>query len=153
MPVTVPSPWPMSVRPASALYARFLVSRPWIGPAAPTKGNGSASSADIDTSRLSASHHAIGKPSASCSNAAMQPNATDAQNALEKAASSTATRCTRGSANSAFTATHSNTWTATTAAPMPTSGGPTSRAMMNTDAKESVADVAASKPDQKTLFA
>ena len=74
-------------------------------------------------------------------------------NALENVASSTTLRCTSASANNALTATHSSTCTATAAAPMPTSAGPTRRATMNADAKESSADIAASKPDQNTLAA
>ena len=74
-------------------------------------------------------------------------------NAVEKVVSSIALRCTSASANNAFTPTHSSTCTATAAAPMPTSAGPTRRATTNADTKESEAEIAASEPDQNTLEA
>ena len=123
------------------------------GPAAPTSGSGSARTADIMTSRWSANDHARGWPSAACNNAAKQPTATDATNALENVSSSTTPRCTSASANSALTDTHNSTCKATAAAPIPTSAGPTRRATMNAEAKESSADIAASSPDQNTLAA
>ena len=126
---------------------------PCTGPAAPTSGSDNASTADIVVNRPSPSDHANGRPSATWSNAATHPIAVDAANALENAASSTTLRCTSASANNALTVTHNSTCTATAAAPMPTSAGPTRRATMNTDANESTAATAASKPDQNTSTA
>src|SRR5579871_1664681 len=83
--------------------------------------------------------------------AATQPTAMEATNALERASSSNTLRCTTASANRAFTATHSSTCNATTAAPILTSAGPTRRATMKAEAKERIAEMAASRLAQTML--
>ena len=149
-PTAVPAPWPSNARQASRRYRRSRVSRPWIAPAAPTRGSGAARARAIAGSRGSPNIQPSGQPAAACTRAARPPVATEAQKAVAAVASSSAARCTSASANSAVTPTHSSTCTATAAVPMPSAAGPTSRATRKAEAKENTAAPAASAADQAT---